>query len=611
MRNYFRHSGRVSDRGRRVRLHLEALEDRTLLSAQLFTVTSTSDDLSAATTKGTLRWAVTQADMPGNAGSTIEFSNSLSGKTITLTQDQLDITNNMTINGLGANRLAVSGGGTSRVFYVSPNTKATIAQLTIKDGLASLEPPTVVLRCHGGGILNDTGADLTLTDDIFSHNTAQGFEDAGNGPNDEFRHLGGGAGGAVANVGTLHVTDCTFIDNQALGFNGQQGANLFPNLQNGRFPGIALGGGIWNWLTGTATVTDSRFIDNLAHGGNNCTGSFAGLANGGAIYNDNDLTVTGSLFYGNQAVGGSNITNSDALSGPATGGAISSGTNERLIGATESAVLNVSQCIFSHNQAHGGDGNLASAVPQGVASAGGVFGGGICVFQGVATISQSVLDHNQAIGGDSAAGQIGGTVAGGGIVFVNFLSRPTDTGGVTGVTGSVEDCALVGNEAIGGTGGAGARGGNAQGSGIAGGSFGLSTLPGSVTLTNTLVAGNLVQGGDGGSGGNGGDGLGGGVFNGLGETLTASHTALLFNEAEGGTGANGGNGLGGGLYNAGPATLDDSIIAFNAALGGAAGLGGKAGTGEGGGGYDAAGGTISLVGMTAIFGNKPDDRFGF
>jgi hypothetical protein len=549
-------------------LLIELLEDRTVPSTLL--VTTTADENIAGDNALSLREAIAQANAdasnPINPQSdTISFAAPLGRATITLNPDlgQLELTGGNpsareTIDGGG--RITVSGGDKVRVFYISPSTTATIAGLTITLGRAYEAPETVVLRCHGGGILNDTGADLTLTDDFLLHNTAQGFKDAGNGPLDESRHLGGGAGGGVANRGTLKVTDSTFIDNQALGFNGQPGDNLFPNLSGVRFPGIALGGGLWSWETGTATVTDSRFIDNLAQGGSYSTGSFAGLANGGAIYNDHVLHVTGSLFSGNRAVGGSHITDSDALSGPATGGAISSGTNERLIGDPVSAELTVSQSIFSHNQAQGGDGNFASKVPQGLASAGGVLGGGIVVFQGVATISQSVLDHNQAIGGNGAAGQVGGTVAGGGIVFVNFL--PGLMG--EGVMGTVEGCALLQNEAIGGTGGAGARDGNALGGGISAGTFGLGNplhpLLGKVkVISNTLVAGNLARGGA----------LGGGLFNDAGETLIVEDVAVSKNMAIGDANAipdaalGPGVASGGGVYNRGTLTVSGSTFTRN------------------------------------------------
>jgi hypothetical protein len=488
-----------------------------------------------------LRAAVMQANHDLGAD-VITFAPQVHG-TIPLdsTLGQLAITDELTISGPGAGKLAVSGNDKVRVFYISPGTTVAISRLAITHGHA--ETLETVLRSHGGGVLNDTDAHLTLTDVVLSDNTAQGILNV----NDEPRHLGGGAGGGVANKGFLTVTGCTFIDNQALGVDSQ---NPIPGDPVLRFPGIALGGGLWNWMTGTATVTDSRFIDNLAQAGSHCTGTFAGLGQGGAIYNDNDLEVTGTLFSGNRAIGGDS-TASPAWSGPAVGGAISSGTNERLIGLTESAVLNVSQCIFRDNLAHGGN-ECVAAVPQGVVPGSGTAAGGaIFVFQGEATVSQSVLDHNQAVGGVGAPDRVGGLALGGGICFVNFLDRPTAPGEAPGVKGTVEDCLLIQNKAIGGTGGDEARGGEGRGGGIAAGTFGLNALFGEVNLSNTVVAGNLVQGGDGGLGGAGGNGLGGGVYNDSNETMTVTRSLIVANRARGGEGQGGSDGLGigGGVYN--------------------------------------------------------------
>jgi hypothetical protein len=532
---------------------LEALEDRTVPS----TLWVTNDHDTGVPKDGSLRGEIAAANQSGDI---IRFAPWLDGKTIALTQGELTIAKNLDIEGLGACRLTVSGNDTSRVFYISPNTTATIARLAITHGRAAEAPDTVPLRCHGGGVLNDTGADLTLTDVVLSHNTAQGFQDSA----DEARHLGGGAGGGVANLGTLRVTDCTFLDNQARGFDGQGGVFAIkppnqpplqpPRLDLVKFPGIALGGGLWNWKTGTVTVTDSRFLDNLAQGGSNCQGTFAGVGQGGATYNDNDLKVTGTLFSDNHAVGGSNTT-SDIYGGPAVGGAISSGTNERLLpGETETAVLNVSQCIFSDNQALGGNKNLAG--PQGVvAGAGAAAGGGIFVFQGEATISRSVLDHNQAIGGEGATGRVGGIAVGGGILFINFL--PGVTG--QGVTGTVEGCALAGNEAIGGTGGAGARDGNALGGGLAAGAFGTSSFSGEVTVQDSTVAGNQARGGA----------LGGGLCNDAGETLNVVRVGVSGNQAVGDANAipdtafGPGVAAGGGVYNRGTVIVSGSTFTRN------------------------------------------------
>src|SRR5262249_25609959 len=143
-------------------------------------------------------------------------------------------------------------------------------------------------------------------------------------------------------------------------------------------------------------------------------------------------------------------------------------------------------------------------------------GGGIFVFQGMATIRQSVLDHNQAFGGQAIGGaggvdQKGSLRVGGGLFFFDFL------GGGAGIG---EGCALVQNEAIGGPGTSGVRGGDALGGGLAAGSLGGAfSAPGTVTVSTTLVAGNLARAGDGSGSGNGGDGQGGGVYNDSSSTM--------------------------------------------------------------------------------------------
>jgi hypothetical protein len=90
----------VVRRGRRMRPELILMEARTLLST--FTVTSTADDAS----KGTLRWAVEQANSD-NQANTIVFSPTVfaTPKTITLKSGQLslrDTTGTQTIVGPAA-----------------------------------------------------------------------------------------------------------------------------------------------------------------------------------------------------------------------------------------------------------------------------------------------------------------------------------------------------------------------------------------------------------------------------------------------------------------------------------------------------------------------------
>src|SRR5262249_54085744 len=72
------------------RLSLEVLEDRFPLST--FLVTNATDNLMP----GSLRYAITQANLPGNDGSTVRITNQVEG-TIVLTAGELPINASMTI----------------------------------------------------------------------------------------------------------------------------------------------------------------------------------------------------------------------------------------------------------------------------------------------------------------------------------------------------------------------------------------------------------------------------------------------------------------------------------------------------------------------------------
>ena len=118
-------------------LPLEQLEGRLVLSA--FHVTTLADGGA-----GSLRAAIAQANAHAGAD-IIDFQPGLTG-TIALTGGELDITDDLTINGPGADRLTVSGNNISRVFKVESGETVTISGLTIAGGNAG--------SGNGGGIDN-------------------------------------------------------------------------------------------------------------------------------------------------------------------------------------------------------------------------------------------------------------------------------------------------------------------------------------------------------------------------------------------------------------------------------------------------------------------------
>src|SRR5262249_33993545 len=138
-------------------------------------------------------------------------------------------------------------------------------------------------NAQGGAIGNLSGATLTVSNSLFTHNQALG-------------NVGGSQanGGAIVNSAShLIVSHSTFMGNQALGGDGA---------------GTVQGGAILNNQSGTATVSDSTFTDNQVIGGDGGVVDGAitavGVGQGGAIFNDAGLTVVNSTFTGNRATAG-------------------------------------------------------------------------------------------------------------------------------------------------------------------------------------------------------------------------------------------------------------------------------------------------------------------
>jgi hypothetical protein len=433
---------------------------------------------------GSLRQAILDAN--GNPGADlIRFAPSARDGTISLTSGQLSIADQLTIDGPGAGRLAISGNDASRVFQIGSGVAANIDDLTITHGRAVGQ---------GGGILN-AGA-LTLSHAIMSDNQVVGVPGASLGTVvDAF-------GGGIFNTGILTVLYSTFSHNQSVGADGTAST----------IGTSALGGAIMSNGTAsapaTATVSYSTFLDNHAIGGAAGAGaSRAGI--GGAISNATGTsTVSYSVFRDNQAVGGLDNGVPGGF-GAGAGGAIGN------VARFGNAILVVNQSTFLDNRAVGGAaGTGGNAQPgRGGAIANYIFGGLIppVTATASASVTDSTLLGNQAVGG---AGTTGGTGQGGGIANLN--------GGILTVTNSL----IALNQAIGGA-GYGGNGGDGKGGGIFNGEPNQTGAP-RLTLQGSLVVLNRAEGGAAAGGGSAGLGQGGGLYIAAGGLASADRWTLIF-----------------------------------------------------------------------------------
>lgn len=454
-------SKRFTKRASPTRLSVEQLDDRIVPST--FTVGNLADS-----GLGSLREAIEDAN--ANPGADlIRFAPAARDGTVVLTSGELSITDDLKIDGPGADRLAVSGNDASRAFQISSGAAVNIDGLTITHGRA-------VVR--GGGILN--AGTLTVSNVVLSDNLVVGVPGATPGAVvDAF-------GGGIFNSGDLAVRSSGFFRNQAIGADGTSSS----------IGSSALGGAIFSNGTAiapaTAAVSYSTFLDNQAVGGAaGIDASRAGI--GGAIANaTSTLTVSRSLFHGNRAVGGLENGVPGGF-GAGAGGAIGN------VARFGNATLSVSYCTLTNNRAVGGATGTGTVAQdgRGGAIANYIFGGAALPVTVAATarIDHSTILGNQAVGG---AGTTGGNGQGGGFANLN--------GGVL----TVSDSLIALNRAIGGAGNGG-NGGDAQGGGVINGGPSSVGTP-SLTLHRSIVTLNRAEGGGDGPGGSAGLGQGGGLY---------------------------------------------------------------------------------------------------
>lgn len=372
-----------------------------------------------------------------------------------------------------------------------------------------------------------------------------------------------------------------------------------------------------------------------------------------AAANPDDIVSIGAGTYSETVVIDKDLT----LQGEGTGSTtISTGSGVSSVLSVDSGVTAVIQGVTISGGRKENTGSLLDGGGGGIYNAGNLtltlsavtgnvavgsnsdpdaYGGGIfnC---GVMTIIESSISNNSVtgsnidnlVGGGSA---LGGLAQGGGIYNIN--------GSLTVIRSTISGNVATGGNAVAGTGGSG-QGGRGEGGGIytwAWGGGGCRPPNAAVYLTNSTVSSNEAKGGTGVSGtaeadmsvgGTGGSAAGGGIYN-LGglsgldplSSISLSYTTVANNSATGGDGIDadgpdrnpaGGNGFGGGITSNLLASLANTIVSDNRALGGSATDGGFPlpqfnGSGFGGGLNHGGATFFQTARYSIVTNNEPDE----
>jgi beta-glucanase (GH16 family) len=184
-------------------------------------------------------------------GGTVHFAPALAGQAIT-NLSALTIAKNVTIDGVDAPGLTISGGDTVRGLEVSASATATIRNLTISHGYGfqlaggvlnngKLTLDHVIVTANtmatnagdfwqgGGGIYNGDGATLSLIDSTVSNNNARW---SGGGIYSFFNttttivrstisgNVSNDVGGGIRSLGNMTITNSTISGNTSTGWHG-------------------------------------------------------------------------------------------------------------------------------------------------------------------------------------------------------------------------------------------------------------------------------------------------------------------------------------------------------------------------------------------------------
>ena len=309
---------------------------------------------------GSLRQAVATAA----SGQIITFNLSVPS-TISLASP-IAITKSVIVAGPGATKLAISGGGATRLFTILAKTSVTISGLTLTQGLATPD----------GGAVYSLGT-LALTNDVFSSNFAGTF---------------------AAPPRTSPAIPALRFDPRPRTVGGRPSRP--PSAPRGQRPNQApagLGGAVYNGFS--LIVKGTSFVSNSVAQGS-----------GGAIFSaaGTTLVVSNSTFDSNEAASGGAIDNAGLATlsnvtftrntGWPGGGAPTSGGYGYGAAVDDSGNLTLSACTFANNVAGGSSRSSFG------------YGGAIAQYGGTLAVTGSHFTANVAGGGTNGSYGYGGAI---------------------------------------------------------------------------------------------------------------------------------------------------------------------------------------------------------
>jgi gliding motility-associated-like protein len=291
----------------------------------------------------TLREAINCA----TSGQTITFAPSMANQTITLTTTlEIPVNKNLTIDGLAAANLTISGNNTVRVFLLK-STSVNPTTLNLKN-LKVINGNT---NEYGGGIKSEHQGLINLENCIFNNNKADD----------------GGSAVFSAFEGKTTIKNCKFDSNISIANNTERGSTVMlwgpfaQTIQNSDFTNNkGINGAAINGLNAALLVENCNFLNNVTTDAFFDTGKPNDFLRGygGAIYTDRATagppsTTLGSIIIRKCKFEG-NIAQAD-------GGAMNLYTDE-----TDNVL--VEECYFNNNESKtltgGTNGGSGGAIVQ-------------------------------------------------------------------------------------------------------------------------------------------------------------------------------------------------------------------------------------------------------